>query len=85
MAAHKKQKTKPTGTTITRAKVLIQKGELPGKVRSGHEKSHMKFICRLAVPAEIINTSHTLIPLTMPVASLTKVRGLFANFHPYAG
>ena len=59
----------------------IQKGELPGKVRSGHEKSHRKFICRLAVAIEIRNTSRTLSPLTMPVASLRKVT-LLANFHP---
>src|SRR5208337_431045 len=81
MAAPKRPQTRAIGITITSPKVTIQKGELPGKVRSGHEKSHRKFICKLAPALEIINTSQTLSPLTMPVASLTNV-SLFANFDP---
>ena len=72
-----------------RPKVTIQKGELPGNVRSGHENNHRKFICKLAPETAIINTSRTLSPLTMPVASLTKVTLLAnpypSNAEPYAG
>ena len=60
------------GITIASAKVHIQKGELPGKVRSGHEKSHRKFGCSVAMAADIRKTSQTPSSLTIPVASLAK-------------